>query len=407
MIDTNYLYEDPDWPEFRWSQEELSSSLEEVWDRKIQLLGRMSFLGFNRQREAVLDTITGDVLKSSEIEGEILDASQVRSSVAQRLGLDIGGLKFIGRDVEGIVDLMLDATQNFEQPLTDERLFGWHAALFPTGRAGRTPITVGGWRDDSYGRMQVVSGPIGGERVHYVAPMAGRVEDEMKYFLDWFNSPSDTDPLLQAGLAHLWFVTIHPFDDGNGRIARAIADMALSRSDGNPQRFYSMSSQIREERRDYYEMLEKTQKGGLDVTEWMHWFVGCLGRAIGSAENTLDATLAKARFLERIAEIPVNERQNKIISMLLDGFRGKLTLPKYAKINKCSLEVAFADIDEMISHGILAQSDERGRNPGYSLVNAGVIHQHSTSRRRRSYRSAPRGGARHRRRCTARRHPAY
>ena len=399
-----YLYQLHDWPNFRWRQEELADPLEEVWQKKDRLLSRMAFLGFDQQREAVLDTITGDVLKSSEIEGEFLDAGQVRSSVGRRLGLDIGGRKYVGQDIEGIVELMLDATQNYGQPLTEERLFGWHAALFPTGRSGGYAITVGRYRT---GPIQVVSGPMGRQRVHYEAPLPQRVDEEMRAFLDWFNESLDTDAILKAGLAHLWFVTIHPFDDGNGRIARAIADMALARSDGRPQRFYSMSSQIWEERREYYEMLERTQKGGMDVTLWMRWFVECLGRAVESAENTLDAALSKARFWERIAQTPVNERQRKIINMLFDGFRGKLTLPKYAKITKCSQEIASRDIAEMIDSGILAQTEERGRNPGYSLVNAGVIHQHPISRRRRSSRSAHRGGKRRRWLCAARRRAAY
>ena len=391
-----YLYEQSDWPNFRWRQGELADLLERVWRRKDRLTGRMASLGFDLQREAALNTSTADVLKSSEIEGEFLDAGQVRSSVARRLGLDLGGLRHIGRDVEGIVELMLDAAENYAEPLTDERLFGWHAALFPTGRSGRAPITVGGWRDDAYGKMQVVSGAIGSERVHYEAPPADRVAGEMQTFLAWFNAPSDTDILLKAALSHLWFVTIHPFDDGNGRIARAISDLALARSDGSPLRFYSMSSQIREERRDYYDYLEQTQQEAMDVTNWMLWFLGCLGRAIENSEIALDTTLAKAKFWESIAHIPLNGRQSRIINMLLNGFRGKLTLAKWAKIAKCSPETAGQDIAELISRGILSQIGEGGRNPGYGLVNAGGLHRHSAFPRRRPFRTPRRAASRNR-----------
>ena len=406
MTSALYLYEQPDWPNFRWRQEELAVPLEGVWERKNRLTGRMESLGLDLQQEAALDTLTEDVLKSSEIEGERLDAGQVRSSVARRLGLEIGGLKFIGRDVEGIVELMLDATQNYAQPLTGERLFGWHAGMFPAGRSGGHRITAGRWRDDSMGRMRVVSGPIGKERVHFEAPEAAGVADEMRMFLDWFNAPSDIDAVLKAGLAHLWFVTIHPFDDGNGRIARAIADMALARSDGSPRRFYSMSAQIREERRDYYDILEQTQKETMDVTPWMSWFAGCLGRAIENSENTLDSALAKARFWERIGGLPINERQRKMINLMLNGFRGKLTWLKWAKIAKCSQETARQDIAELVGHGILAQTAESGRNPGYVLVNAGAVRRHSAPRRRSPRLSRP-GRSRHRWRCAARRRVAH
>ncbi len=357
---TPYLYEQPDWPNFRWRQEDLTAPLEEVRQGKNRLLGRIALLGFDRQREAVLDTLTGDVVKSSEIEGEILDAGQVRSSVAQRLGLDIGGLKHIGRDVEGIVELMLDATQNFAQPLTDERLFGWQAALFPTGRSGGYGITAGSYRSNP---VQVISGTMGRQRIHYEAPPAERVEQEMRTFLDWFNAPPNTDPVLKAGLAHLWFVTVHPFDDGNGRIARAIADMALARSEDSPNRFYSMSSQIMRERNAYYDILEQTQAETLDVTGWMDWFVGCLGRAIESSGDTISAVLDQARFWERTAGLAINERQRRILHLLLGDFKGNLTTSKWTKIAKCSHDTALVD------HGILIRSTEGGRSTNYSLVN--------------------------------------
>lgn len=368
-MSARYLHQLPDWPQFRWRQDELADSLAEVRYRQGRLLGRMESLGFARRQEAMLDTLTGDVVKSSEIEGEILDAGEVRSSIAWRLGMDVGGMPSADGNVEGMVALTLDATQNYAAPLTDERLFGWHADLFPTGRSVGKPITVGGWRDDAYGKMQVVSGAIGKERVHYEAPDASRVDGEMRAFLDWFNAPPDMDAVLKAGLAHLWFVIIHPFDDGNGRIARAISDMALARSDDSPQRFYSMSSQIRKERRAYYDVLERTQRETVDVTAWMVWFVGCLGRSIESAEATLDATRHKGRFRERIAGVPMNERQGKVIARLLDGFEGKLTTAKWARLAKCSHDTALRDITGLVERGVLARNPGGGRSASYRLVN--------------------------------------
>ena len=304
-----YIHELEGWPRFHWSTEKLAEPLASVRHRQGRLIGHMEALGFDLQQEAVLRILTSDVLKSSEIEGEKLDAGQVRSSIARRLGMDIGALKPADRHVEGVVEMMVDATRHYDQPLTAERLFGWHASLFPTGRSGMTKIKAGAWRDDSTGPMQVVSGPIGNERVHFEAPKAGRLAGEMGSFLDWFEGNDSIDPVLKAGLAHLWFVTIHPFDDGNGRIARAIADMALARSENSPQRFYSMSAQIRQEHKAYYDMLEATQKGTMDVTPWMEWFLGCLGRAIDGAQVTLSAVLGKARFWERVKDVQLNDRQ--------------------------------------------------------------------------------------------------
>ena len=316
----------------------------------------------------MLDALTSDVVKSSEIEGEFLDAEEVRSSIAWRLGLDVGGVPSADRNVEGIVELMLDATQKYAEPLTTERLFSWYFALFPSGKSGMIPITVGNWRDDRGGPMQVVSGPIGREVVHYEAPAAAMLEAEMQMFLDWFNGHSDVDPVLKAGLAHLWFVTVHPFDDGNGRIARAIADMALARAGDSPHRFYSMSSQIRRERKTYYAILERTQKETMDVTGWMAWFVDCLGRAIETADATLDATLAKGRFWRRIAGVPINERQSKVLNLLTGDFKGNLTTSKWAKLTKCSHDTALRDITALVDHGILARSPEGGRSTNYHLV---------------------------------------
>ncbi|MGA2402180.1 MAG: Fic family protein [Syntrophobacteraceae bacterium] len=363
-----YIHELKDWPRFSWNRELLAEPLAAFRHRQGRLIGHMEALGFNFRQEAVLQTLTADVLKSSEIEGEKLDAEQVRSSIARRLGMDIGALKPADRNVEGIVEMMLDATRHYDQPLTDERLFSWHASLFPTGRSGMTKIRAGAWRDDSTGPMEVVSGPAGKERVHFQAPPAKRLDKEMQGFLDWFSANADIDPVLKAGVAHLWFVTIHPFDDGNGRIARAIADMALARSENSPQRFYSMSAQIRQERGAYYDILEETQKGTLEITPWMEWFLACLGRAIDGAQTTLSAVLAKARFWEAIAGVAINDRQRLVLNRLLDGFEGKLTTSKYAKLAKCSQDTALRDILPLVERGILVRNPEGGRSTSYALA---------------------------------------
>jgi len=363
-----YIHELRDWPDYRWDEARIAARLATVRHRQGRLMGRMEALGFDLRTEAVLATLTQDVLKSSEIEGEILDKEQVRSSIARRLGLDIGGLIPAERNVEGVVEMMLDATQNYAAPLTNERLFGWHAALFPTGWSGISKIVAGAWRDDRGGPMQVVSGPMGHVRVHYEAPAAVRLEAEMSAFLDWFNAERPFDPVLKAALAHVWFVTIHPFDDGNGRIARAIADMALACADQSSQRFYSMSAQIRAERKAYYEVLEATQKGDLDVTAWLAWFLDCLERAIESAEGALSGVLRKARFWEAIREEDLNARQRGMINRLLDGFDGKLTSLKWANICKCSPDTALRDINDLIRRGILARDAAGGRSTSYSLV---------------------------------------
>ena len=360
-----YIHELPDWPHLHWNDHALAGALADVRHRQGRLIGRMEALGFELQREAVLDTLVDDVVKSSDIEGEKLDAGQVRSSVARRLGMDAGGIGRADRDVEGVVEMMLDATRRFDRPLTAERLHGWHASLFPTGRSGMKRITVGAWRNSDSDPMQVVSGPTGRERVHFEAPAAGRRDAEMGAFLHWFDAPTKTDPVFKAGLAHLWFVTIHPFDDGNGRIARAVADMALARSERSPQRFYSMSSRIRAERNAYYDTLERTQRGTTDVTEWMGWFLACLGRSIDHAGATLAGVLAKAQFWERAAGISLNERQRLILNRVLDGFEGKLTTSKWAKLAKCSQDTALRDITFLVEHGILARNPGGGRSTSY------------------------------------------
>lgn len=363
-----YIYEVKDWPRFRWDRHALAELLASVRHRQGRLTGHMEALGFNLRQEAVLQTLTADVLKSSEIEGEKLDPGQVRSSIARRLGMDIGALKSADRHVEGVVEMMLDATRHYDQPLTGERLFAWHASLFPAGRSGMTKIRVGAWRDDSTGPMQIVSGPIGKETVHYEAPKAERLDAEMRALLEWFEDESGIDPVLKAAQAHLWFVTIHPFDDGNGRIARAIADMALARSEGSPQRFYSMSTQIRQERNAYYDILEETQKGTMDVTPWMKWFLGCMGRAIDGAQTTLSAVLSKAQFWDRIRSTPMNERQRLVLNKLLDGFEGKLTTSKYAKLTGRSHDTALRDIMALVEKRVLVQNPAGGRSTSYDLV---------------------------------------
>ena len=328
----------------------------------------MEGLGFELKREASLSTLTSDVVKSSAIEGENLNPREVRSSIARRLGIHIASPVPVNQGVEGIVEIMLDATQQFSEPLTKKRLFDWHAALFPTGRSGMRRITVGGWRSVESGLMQVVSGPTGREKIHFEAPSAKHLEHEMAGFLAWFESKDDTDPVLRAGIAHLWFVTIHPFEDGNGRIARAVTDMALARADGMGDRFYSLSSQFESERKDYYDQLEKQQRGTPEVTGWLKWFLDCLGRAIANAENALSAVLFKARLWEKINRQPVNERQRLIINRMLEhDFRGHMNTSKYAKLAKCSPDTALRDIQNLKSRGILIQNPGGGRSTSYRL----------------------------------------
>ena len=366
-----YIHERSDWPNFHWDQDRLAGTFAAVRHRQGRLVGRMEALGFALQQQANLEALTAETVTSSEIEGERLDAAQVRSSIARRLGMDAGGVDSVDRRVEGVVDMMLDATRNFDRPLTAERLCGWHASLFPTGRSGMRKLRVGAWRHDTTGPMQVVSGPVGRERVHFEAPAAERLAREMRVFLRWFNKgtgPAVADDVLKAGLAHFWFVTIHPFDDGNGRIARAMADLVLARSEKSVQRFYSMSAQIRRERNDYYDILERAQKGTMDVTAWMEWFLGCLGRAIDGSETLLAAVLRKARFWQEHREVAMNDRQRVMLNRLLDGFEGKLTTSKWAAIAKCSSDSALRDILDLVKRGVLVRNPEAGRSTSYSLV---------------------------------------
>lgn len=364
-----YIHQLSQWPHFTWDAEKLSLLLTTLRHEQGKLLGQMEKLGFGLQEEASLQTLTLDVLKSSEIEGELLDATQVRSSIAKRLGIEIAGLVNADRHVEGIVEMMLDATQRFEMPVTEERLLGWHASLFPTGRSGLHKIVVGAWRDNQpHDPMQVVSGPIGKEKVHYEAPAADLIADEMKKFLSWLNSAVHLDPLIKAAIAHLWFITIHPFDDGNGRVARAIADMLLARADGTKQRFYSMSAQIRKERNTYYDVLEQAQKNDLDITSWLEWFLECLGRAISSSQEILSSILKKASFWKKHEKTIFSSRQVLLLNKLLDGFEGKLTTSKWAKISKTSQDTALRDIQDLVNKKVLVNDIGGGRSTSYVVL---------------------------------------
>lgn len=367
--DYPYVWQDPDWPNWRYDLASLASPLAQVSQAQGLLLGRLTDIGLGLRGEASLTALTDDVINTSEIEGEHLNVASVRSSIARRLGVDIGSLAPVDRHVEGVVEMVLDATINNAMPLTQARLFGWHAALFPTGYSGLSKIAIGTWRDDAQGPMQVVSGPIGRQRVHYEAPPADHLSAEIACFLEWINGPVQAEPaLIRAGVGHLWFVTLHPFDDGNGRIARAIGDLLLARADGSPQRFYSLSAQIQRERKAYYDILERTQKGGLDVTEWLLWFLQMLGEAVRLANDALDAVLDKARFWQRVSGVALNERQIKVLNRLLSGFEGKLTSSKWAAMTKCSADTALRDINELVVLGILQRSLSGGRSTTYDFV---------------------------------------
>jgi Fic family protein len=365
--DNIYIWQAGDWPRWRYDLAALAGPLAEVSRAQGLLMGHLAGVGMALREQASLAALTEDVIKTSEIEGEQLNVESVRSSIARRLGVDIGALAPVDRHVEGVVEMVLDATLNCDAPVTRERLFGWHAALFPSGYSGLARIRVGGWRDDASGPMQVVSGPVGRQRVHFEAPPAAGLAAEAGRFFDWVNGDSGDPPLIKAGLGHLWFVTLHPFDDGNGRIARAIGDLLLARADGSPQRFYSLSAQIQRERKVYYDMLERTQKGSLDVTGWLAWFLDALHRAVDQAQLTLDAVLAKARFWQRFAGTPMNTRQVKLLNRLLDGFEGKLTSSKWAAVARCSPDTALRDINELVARGVLRKSAAGGRSTSYEL----------------------------------------
>ena len=364
-----YIYELAAWPEFTLDEKVITPLLIEVRYRQGKLLGRMEALGIGLQTEANLSTLALDVLKSSEIEGEMLNADEVRSSIARRLGINIHNNNIVSRDVEGVVEMVMDAVNSFREPLTSEKLFGWHSALFPTGRSGIYKIVVGKWREnDSSHPMQVVSGPMGKEKVHFEAPESDLIPELMNQFLNWLNQHSSFDPVIKSAIAHLWFVTIHPFDDGNGRIGRAIMDRQLAVADGNQKRFYSMSSQILKERKEYYLQLEAAQKGTLDITSYLSWFLSCLDRAILNTDDVLSNILTKSKFWKQHAEVSLNGRQIKIINQLLDGFEGNLTTKKWAKICKCSEDSALRDITRLMDCGMLKKSNSGGKSTSYELV---------------------------------------
>ncbi len=363
-----YIWQRPLWPQWQWDDAALAAPLAEVHRAQGHLAGRLADVGLVQRDQATLQALTQEVITTSAIEGEALNLDAVRSSIARRLGVDIGALSPADRHVDGAVDMVLDAIQRFDHPLTAERLFGWHAALFPTGYSGRLRIKVGAWRDDAAGPMQVVSGPVGREKVHFEAPPAKALATETAAFLQWFNAAPTGDPLLHAGLAHLWLVTLHPFDDGNGRISRAVGDMALARAEGTAQRFYSLSAQIQRERKQYYDQLETTQRGTLDVTPWLAWFLACLLRAVQGADGLLAGVLDKAQFWQRWAGTPMNARQTLVLNRMLDGFEGKLTNARWAAIGQCSADTALRDINDLLARGVLARMDGGGRSTGYFLV---------------------------------------
>ena len=365
--DYAYIWRAPDWPNWRYNLADLAESLADVSRAQGLLIGRLADVGIALRDQASLSALTDDVIKTSEIEGETLNTESVRSSVARHLGVDIGALAPVDRRVDGVVEMVLDATINCNALVTRDRLFGWHAALFPTGYSGLARINVGGWRDDATGPMQVMSGALGRQRVHFEAPPAERLPSEVERFLAWANRASNEPPLIKAGLAHLWFVTLHPFDDGNGRIARAVGDLFLARADGSPQRFYSLSSQIQRERNAYYDILERTQKQSMDVTEWLGWFLATLHRGVNQSQHMLDAVLAKSRFWQRWTTTSLNERQVKMVNRLLDGFEGKLTSSKWAAITKCSPDTALRDIRDLMARRMLRKSQAGGRSTGYEL----------------------------------------
>ncbi|NQZ38424.1 MAG: Fic family protein [Crocinitomicaceae bacterium] len=363
-----YIHQKPNWPDFIWDSNRLLKLVGRVRNQQGRLLGKMESLGFELKEEAVLETLTTDVIESSKIEGELLNTDEVRSSVARRLGMSEYGLVTSSRDIEGVVEMMLDATQKFNDQLTHDRFFSWHSALFPSGRSGMTKITIGDYRKDDTGPMQVISGAMGKEKVHFQAPQSRLVLEEMTRFIQWFNSDKDTDPVICAAIAHLWFVTIHPMDDGNGRMARAIADMQLARADQSNQRFYSMSSQIEKDKKTYYKILEDTQKGSLDITNWIEWFLDCLLKALNSTEVNLSKVFVKAKFWDIHRDTVLNNRQHDMINKLLGDFFGKLSTSKYAKICKCSQDTAHRDIKDLITKNVMIQDHAGGRSTNYKLI---------------------------------------
>ncbi|WKW12717.1 Fic family protein [Pseudogemmatithrix spongiicola] len=364
----SYIHNNPEWPRLAWDIESLAGQLSGVRHRQGLLVGRVAALGLETRQESQLAALTADVVKSSAIEGEQLPPAEVRSSIARRLGIPVGGLSETSRTVDGVVQMMLDATQHYDQPLTERRLFDWHLALFPVGHTARSRLSVGAWRTDAQGPMQVVSGSLAEPRVHFEAPAAARVQGEMERFFEWMNAPSALDPVLRAAVAHFWFVTIHPFDDGNGRIARAIADLALARADGRRERYYSMSAQIEAERNDYYRQLERAQSGGLDITSWIRWFLGCLDRSFTRAEGAMARVLRDARVWDLVNARGPNDRQRLVLSRMLGDWAGWLTTSKYATLAKCSSDTALRDVKELVGWGVLVRNEAGGRSVSYRLV---------------------------------------
>ena len=364
-----YIYEREGWPNFIWDEVQVLGFLSEVRYQQGLLLGKMRSLGFDLQDQAVLETLTLDVVKSNEIEGENIHTDEVRSSVARKLGLQLDTEVHVGRYTEGVVEMMLDATQKYEASLSEERICGWHAALFPTGYSGINKIIVGAWRKGAEPmQVQVVSGSMGREKVHFIAPGSDSVPDEMEKFLIWAQEESGIDNVIKAAIAHIWFVTIHPFDDGNGRITRTISDLFLARSDESPQRFYSMSAAILEKKKSYYRILEHTQKGDVDITEWLIWFLKRLKEAIQSSEEKLYSVLYKARFWNLFSQTRLNDRQRLMVNKLLDGYEGIIRTSKWAKITDCSEKTALRDIEDLIEKGIMKKGKAGGRSTSYVLV---------------------------------------
>ena len=370
-----YIHQLSNWPNFRWDEKQLTHLLANVRCKQGYLLGKMSSLGFDMKDKATLEMMTKNIIKSSEIEGEYLNLDQVRSSLAKRLGVDIAGSAPVDRHIEGMVEMMLDATNNYMAPLTKDRLCRWHTALFPTMHSGLNRIIVGDWRDSACGPMQIVSGPIGRETVHFEAVDAKGIDDEMEAFFDWFNTSKNVDPILKSAIAHFWFVTIHPFEDGNGRIARAIADMCLAQADNTTYRFYSMSSQIEHERKEYYSYLEKNQKADTNITTWLNWFIHCLDHSLDSALVEFDNIFHKSVVWETLQPYSVNERQRKVINKLFDHFEGKLTTKKYAKLAKCSHDTALRDIKQLVEYGVMEQSISSGRNAHFTVVDINLLRE--------------------------------
>jgi Fic family protein len=363
-----FIHQLPEWPNFEWADAQLTTLVGDVRYQQGRLLGRMENFGFSLRKESSLATLTEDVVKSSAIEGEFLNPDQVRSSIARHLGLDIGGILPVATEVEGVVEMTMDATRNFKEPLTAERLFAWHSALFPSGRSGMRQITVGAWRTAASGAMQVVSGPLGNETVYFEAPNADRLQHEMDVFLKWFEADQPMDAVMKAGVAHVWFVTIHPFEDGNGRIGRALTDLLLARADCMGDRFYSMSASIERSRKEYYLQLERSQRGTLDITSWLVWFINCMRHALVGADQTLSKVLRKSRIWEVANNFQINARQRIVINRLIDDFEGKLTTSKYAKLAKCSEDTAYRDICALMEGGILVRNPGGGRSTSYELA---------------------------------------